>query len=352
MSGRALPVTLKARPGESAGGYLLRTAEANGHVNVYQMLSGIGFRSHRLALAATLSDPMRYMAVAKELGIESEAQKVVLPRAGSTWASPVKLMDMIVPQAMLQNDLECFCPRCLEEEPYWRKQWLLRPLAVCVEHECLLINECSVCSKPLNLARGRLTLCGTCGTPFQSMAEDPINVNLIQDFVTLMKRASDAARSDAWSFWRAHEQFEGPGNTPAQNFRRTCLTLEFMVGGGRAVRHIASEIMHRSSGLHPRIHLVPFLTASPSCAGWAEEVISLLPPLDYPLCGKDGRITLSKTEACSVLGISQVVLETLIRKGTIKWPLGGRRQQHIAATEISEYLRSRPERVNEFETPC
>ncbi len=40
------------------------------------------------------------------------------------------------------------CPHCLDEDGYWRRNWQLPWLPVCLRHRCYLVGECPQCLKP------------------------------------------------------------------------------------------------------------------------------------------------------------------------------------------------------------
>ncbi len=56
------------------------------------------------------------------------------------------------------------CPYCLSEDsiPNERLLWSFRPVPVCTEHRCLLIDRCSACHRPLRSDRSDVVRC-TCG---------------------------------------------------------------------------------------------------------------------------------------------------------------------------------------------
>jgi len=50
----------------------------------------------------------------------------------------------------LQNNLQ-YCPLCLSQAAYHRLAWYPRAVAVCLEHQCFLLEKCWRCSKRLSM---------------------------------------------------------------------------------------------------------------------------------------------------------------------------------------------------------
>lgn len=64
----------------------------------------------------------------------------------------------------------CYCPLCLkeDEEPYYRVDWRLSFVTMCLKHNCLLVNKCPHCKEEINLYRLPITaenqgVCCWCG---------------------------------------------------------------------------------------------------------------------------------------------------------------------------------------------
>ena len=72
-----------------------------------------------------------------------------------------------------------FCPECLKEEDYFRKQWRLSFSTVCPKHGCYLHECCPECGKPLTIAKKMLDIqefnCYNCGLIFRDSPSIPVN---------------------------------------------------------------------------------------------------------------------------------------------------------------------------------
>lgn len=54
---------------------------------------------------------------------------------------------------------QLFCPSCLSKEKYYKKKWRLMTSLVCVDCECLLIDNCPNCNNPITYYRNNMGSC-------------------------------------------------------------------------------------------------------------------------------------------------------------------------------------------------
>ncbi|HSH79396.1 MAG TPA: TniQ family protein [Herpetosiphonaceae bacterium] len=86
-----------------------------------------------------------------------------------------------------------FCPRCLEDSVYHRLTWTPVAIAACLEHHCLLVQQCPNCQRPISIAMVTVARCHACGTDLRragmrDLAEAPWVVRaqeVIQAWLTL-----------------------------------------------------------------------------------------------------------------------------------------------------------------------
>lgn len=73
-----------------------------------------------------------------------------------------------------------YCPKCLEEDPYYRLPWRFVSLKICPEHACMIQERCPACGKPLPLvAPGfQVNMCASCG---QILSDSPTELSGKQD---------------------------------------------------------------------------------------------------------------------------------------------------------------------------
>ncbi|MBN1218455.1 MAG: TniQ family protein [Anaerolineae bacterium] len=75
-----------------------------------------------------------------------------------------------------ERDLQ-FCPLCLKESVYHRLSWMPMAVALCLNHQCLLVHRCPYCQKNITIQDVLRAKCLTCGfhlteSPVISVASD------------------------------------------------------------------------------------------------------------------------------------------------------------------------------------
>jgi len=157
--------------GESRQGYLLRLSDQN-----------------------ALGSPQR---------IKTEWLAALAPRA--TLRGPIAGLgalnapDLVGPSARYWNTRRPrYCPKCLEEAPYWRSAWGLVFYVACHQHKVALVDDCRDCGHPLRWVRRCLLEC-TCGAD-------------LRDRIPQAALAQAIAASHALAAaWRDGEALAAPG---------------------------------------------------------------------------------------------------------------------------------------------
>ncbi len=78
-------------------------------------------------------------------------------------------------------DASQFCPKCLQEIPYYRLNWMLVPVSSCLDHKCLLVDRCPNCHKKVSHHSIAITRCDYCkgdltSAKLVSIADDEIGL--------------------------------------------------------------------------------------------------------------------------------------------------------------------------------
>jgi len=338
MKVTCIPVRPLVFADESPASLLIRAAEANGHVSVFQLLSQVRAMSSQESLIAHWTDPKRYRALVLALGLGEEAANLVWFRSGPTSRSPRLLNELPVAESLFTLDGTRFCPLCLGEAPYWRRQWSILPFAGCIAHRCLLLDRCSTCGKTLGLNRGFLRRCNHCNAPLTTMKAPRIKPAPLFVLASLFEQKNMAAVTSLLSFWAALMQFDGLGDAPQVAFDRLALAVTWFSGSPAIVDQLADQLA-REKTTHPRIRMLPFLTGGEEIAEFAEQVLTRVSLSTWQYTrDKPNPGALTKREACAVLRVSAAELATLIRTGALAWPTEGGRQPKIPLVQIEGYL--------------
>jgi len=326
---------------ESAASILIRTAEENGHVSVYQLLSGTGIKINETTLMACLIDPARYQQIIRTLGLGDDAAARPLDRIGSLKYAPRRYGSVAIPAfAFRRDDARVFCPQCLADSPYWRQKWLIRPLAACTKHHRLLLDRCADCGNELSVGRGELSYCNRCRAYLPDMRAPIVNIEPQLAIEQMIEDVKVGSLNEVFAFWHALVRFDGEGHNPAAEFRRVEIAHSFFNGDSEAERFIARCVEGRLTLLHPRIQMMPFLTGSQAMSLFAKKILDTVLPLPAVGAG-DFRLSHLRTkEVCAILNVSMTTLSALTRDGFLEWPVNGKggREQRIATTQIEQLL--------------
>ena len=194
--------TLPLRPepflGECLSGYLLRLADLNGYDIFWDMVGDLFLtwdapqQIHKLKWEYPLKEwgriPLRTGLKPSELTQLTMLPWVrkfrVLPRLDSSiYMSPGHFLKNLV------NPVLRVCPFCLQSQPYLRLIWRLLPVTACLEHGCLLQENCSACGAMLTPVSQdhRHLHCPTCGADLRSLS----TIMASKDTLSVQRRRQD-----------------------------------------------------------------------------------------------------------------------------------------------------------------
>lgn len=338
MKTHPIPVRPIPYDDESPASLLIRAAEANGHTSVFQLLSQVRAISSKEAWVAYWTDSQRYRQLVHDLGFGVEAASLVWLRAGPTSRSPRLYRGRSMAESLFTTDCTRFCPRCLENAPYWRRQWSILPFPCCVEHNCLLLNRCGACGGALSSGRARLLYCNHCNAHLPSMRGARIKPASQFLLESLCEQVYRDAMTGILGFWEALAKFDCLGDAPLHALDRLNLATSWFSGSTSVVQHIAERLIQEKT-VHPRIQMLPFLTGRDELVEFAEQVLEKVPQSNWEyITDKPGPRALTKREVLAVLKISAAELSTLLRKGELVLPTGVGRQPKIPIGYIESFL--------------
>jgi predicted RNA-binding Zn-ribbon protein involved in translation (DUF1610 family)/DNA-binding XRE family transcriptional regulator len=193
-----LPLHPDPYPGECLSGYLLRLADLNGYDIFWDMVGDLfpiwdaPQQIHKLKWEYPMNDwgriPLRTGLTPAELTRLTVASWVgkfrILPDLNhSIYLSPGHFLKSLV------NPILRVCPLCLQAQPYLRLIWRLLPVAVCLEHGCLLQDRCSACGAMLTPVSQdhRHLCCPSCGADLRSLSTTMAS----QDILDVQRRRQD-----------------------------------------------------------------------------------------------------------------------------------------------------------------
>ena len=90
-----------------------------------------------------------------------------------------------------------YCPLCLKEEEYFRKEWRLAFYPICIKHKTFLLDRCPNCGKPLTIFKRKHDIehfnCWNCGFVFKDAEPEFISpkskgINLIYRLIKILNQ--------------------------------------------------------------------------------------------------------------------------------------------------------------------
>ena len=153
-----LPYRPAPYAGECLSGYLLRLADANG-LRHFPDLTDELFPRWRKSHHPTLLrweypvEDWGCMPLRTQLPLAELRRLTVAPWL-EKFRPPLKLHPPravspgLVLHGIIQPQLQ-ICPLCLQKQPYTRLLWRLQPVAVCLDHGCVLQSRCQCCHTDL-----------------------------------------------------------------------------------------------------------------------------------------------------------------------------------------------------------
>lgn len=96
----------------------------------------------------------------------------------------LKLKDL-VPLRNLLKETFSWCPECIKKWNvehkiiYYPLIWYLKPIKICIEHKCYLIEKCTSCTKKIDILRRKM-IPGHCPNCFNLLIQDQLRKEINQ----------------------------------------------------------------------------------------------------------------------------------------------------------------------------
>lgn len=245
---------------ETAASYLLRTAQLNRHSSVNTLIGKENYSYlAKQAPNCDLTDLPRFKFALQVLDLDSSYQHLALERVGPTNRSPRKWGELKVNENLLRLREFSFCPQCFDEDPYFKKIWLFKPIYACPVHSILLLNKCHECGKAITLAKGCITLCPFCNADLTHAPKVHCKTpHIIHWFTRILKEENHEFFQEFTSYWTALESF-AELQEPLSDEEYTKTTYEYFTDPSNSIKRLSTWINNRIYLAHPRIQLLSFL---------------------------------------------------------------------------------------------
>lgn len=255
------PFTPIAYENESAGSFITRLIQLNAYQHpaaIYKSLANIktveAFRSN-------ISHHDKFEHFLSKMKLNKNNYKLALIRASKTINSDVFWGNTLLPSSFFQSDLQHYCPLCLEEKEFWRKDWQLKLYYACPIHHVKLLSSCPKCLKKLNIVRSKLSICSHCQTDIRDAeAQNCSSIHVINWIHNIFYNSDQNFIEYFKNFWRKITKFNVKNQLGMSIEQLGLLTYEYFCDTVSFQKSLDTILSNRLSHLHPRISLLPFLT--------------------------------------------------------------------------------------------
>ncbi len=322
--------------GESAESFLARVAELNRHSSIERLINKE--QSHFLAKSAPnckLADLPRFMYVLQLLNIDLKHQSIAFAKAGPTSRSARKWSNLELHEDLLKYYPYSYCPQCIEEQPFFKKIWLLRPLYACPIHSIFLVDKCYQCGSSISLSSG-VTKCSHCHTLLQNAPKIKCSsIRVIRWFVEILNHDSNEFFKHFTAYWLAILSFSKLDNSIDIEVALE-MTYEYFNAPTESVDRLSTLVNHRIKLAHPRIQLLPFLKYSRFFKNYAALVEAKCHV--YTPSNEGCTIDITRAELKLVLGITHKTLGHWIDQDFLKLGESQHYYGSIPSHFIEEFL--------------
>ncbi|MCH7333988.1 TniQ family protein [Acinetobacter modestus] len=320
MNSKTLLIQPIPYDGETAASYLLRAAELNKHSSVYTLIGKENFSYlTKQAHNCELTDLPRFKFALEVLGLDPSYQHLAIARINPTNRSPRRWGKLLVNENLLKLREFSFCPQCLEDQPFFKKVWLFKPLFACPIHSLLLLNKCHQCNEPITLTKGHITLCSSCNAD-RTKAPRIIckSANLSRWFMKILEVEDEDFFQEFSSYWIALQNF-AEFEAPLTDEEYSKITYEYFTDPTNSIKRLSEWINQRIHLAHPRIQLLSFLREREKF-DYFDDYLKLVEEkcLAYEISSKSKNFQLLQEEVRLVLNIGQKRLKTLISNDFLK----------------------------------
>ena len=95
-----------------------------------------------------------------------------------------------------------YCPHCLKEENYFKKEWRLSFYNICLKHKTIMLDRCPECGEPLTITKRKYDLkefnCWNCGFKFENAHTETLNLN--SKALIMLEKAMDILNKGWFKF--------------------------------------------------------------------------------------------------------------------------------------------------------
>ncbi|AVN19372.1 TniQ family protein [Acinetobacter soli] len=334
---------------EFIAGFFLRASYINGYNSPNQMLNSYGIPIYGLSYEAIFTDENKIKQAVEYLNFPPNLIELVIRKVPPTFQHYFWTNNQIVNASLLTILLNTFCPICLNSNRYWKKDWLLKPLTVCLDHQVNLITNCPECHQHLPIDRRSLFECPNCNFDLRTHKSTPSTVDDIETnnwFLENLYSDDESFIKIFFDIWIA--LFEYFSNLDIQVNKSYLLKLchIFFHNEDIFISSLIKEIEKNLDYAHPQIQLLPFSKNKPRFKSILTKVQSQFS--DYrqfsaqPIDKK-----FNKNESIHILGVSFRSFHKRLKEGILYHDqLGNHEKNSFSAKILEDWLINDTRNIN------
>ena len=308
-----LPHTPIAFEDEFIGSIILRLSQINGYQSPKQMLNNHGIKVSDENLEFIFTNKSKVSQIIDIFDLQPNYASLVFNMSSNRMQIKYK-SSQFISRELICLKLDKFCPICLEEHLYWKNQWTLIPIFVCLIHNIYLISQCPSCRSQLKTNRTFLHICNNCEFDLRkskTIAACSKITHYTNWLLNTVENNIENIFNEFQDIWILLSTYYNKLNLPI-NFNIT-LTLSYFYLENRHVffEKIISLVKENLCYTFPRIQLLPFLRSTPTFSELAKDIlIEFDEPKSLSTIGVDQQLNMS--EVYTILNISPYKISKLI----------------------------------------
>lgn len=246
---------------EFLASFLLRASYSNGYQSPKQMLNSVGIPVYQLSYDSVFTDENKFKQIIERLDLSYDLLELVIKKVPPTSQYFFLSDNQIIQPKLLTIGLNKFCPICLDKNGYWKKNWLLAPLLICLDHQVNLISNCPECHIPLQMNRRTLFECSNCNFDLrksQSESPNPDNMNNNIWFLRKLNSTEENFIEIFFDIWMALVEYFSNLEITANHSYILKLCHEYFYNKEIFTSIFIKEIENNLNYAHPQIQILPF----------------------------------------------------------------------------------------------
>lgn len=245
---------------ESAGSFITRLIQLNSYQHpaaIYKSRAGINSIEE---FVSTIRHQEKFKIFLSKINLDPSNAYLALSRESNTQRSNIRWKNVILPDKFFYDDLQHYCPLCLKDKDYWRRDWLFKLNYACSIHNIKLLSHCPKCFKKLNIVRARLSFCVKCQTDIRIAPNIACSSMRVQNWLNQFFDQADTELVEHFkNFWSKLEKINSINKVGMSIEGMATLAYDFFNHSAKLQNSLSFILLSKIPHLHPRIVLFPFL---------------------------------------------------------------------------------------------